>query len=302
MKNGLEEIFTKDKRVIKEITAQDINPQIDNVFPCNPVKRTHGSLAYFSLSSLESCYGHYWCEYIGQIYLLWKSKIKPDYYVFTQQLPFQKQFIHFICGVLNIPKEKILDFPSGTILKPDTLIFTSLLNSTKLVKCGKKVGHNKVYLPHFMKDFYKMLADSVPTNNSYGEKIYISRENVSPRNTTNEKEVQDLVSKYGFVTIHPEDFSLTEIISIFKNVKYLIGTNGSGMAPFFLTQKENARLLVLYPEFCPDTHFKILSSVFGIDFNYIRCKTLSCSGEHPREDDLTADLDGLRLFLDSIRL
>ena len=49
VKNGLEEIFTKDKKVIKEITTQDVNPQIGQIFPCNPIKRIHGSVAYFNL-------------------------------------------------------------------------------------------------------------------------------------------------------------------------------------------------------------------------------------------------------------
>lgn len=252
------------------------------------------------MSSLEDCYGHYWCEYIGQIYLLWKSKIKPDYYIFTQKLSFQKQFVSLICKVFEIPKDRVLNFPEGTIIKPDTLIFVSLLNSGKLIKCGNKSGWNKVYMPHFIKDLYKLLADSVTTNTEYGEKIYVSREKWSFRKTTNEKEVQDLVSKYGFITIHSEDFDLEEIISIFKNAKYVIAVNGSGIAPFFVTQKTHPKLFLLYPEFFPDTHFKILSSICGIDFNFVRCSSVPEEGKHPNEDDLTVDLKGLKLFLDSL--
>lgn len=300
VKNGLEEIFTKDKKVIKEITAQDENPQIGQFFPCNPIKRIHGSVAYFNLSSLENIYGHYWCEYIGQIYLLWKSGIKPDFYVFTQQLPFQKQFIPILCKVFDIPKEKILSFPTGTIIKPDVLIFTSLLNSKKPITCGNRTDWNKIYMPYFMKNIYKMLADSMPENTSFGERLYVSRENTSLRKTDNEKEVQALLASYGFKTIHSEDFSIPEIISIFKAAKYLIATNGSGIAPFFLTQKKDAKLLVLYPEFFPDTHFKILSEIYGINFNYLRCKSVPSSEKHPREDDLTVDLEGLKLFLEKL--
>ncbi len=300
VKNGLEEIFTKEKKVIKEITAQDINPQIGQFLPCNPIKRIHGSVAYFNLSSLENIYGHYWCEYIGQIYLLWKSGIKPDFYVFTQQLPFQKQFLPVLCNVFNIPKEKILSFPTGTIIKTDVLIFTSLLNSKKPITCGGRTDWNKIYMPHFMKDIYKMLADSIPENTSFGERLYVSREKMSVRTTDNEKDVQSLLASYGFKTIHPEDFSIPEIISIFKAAKYLIATNGSGIAPFFLTQKKEAKLLVLYPEFFPDTHFKILSQICGIDFNYLRCKSVPFCEKHPREDDLTVDLEGLKLFLEKL--
>lgn len=155
-------------------------------------------------------------------------------------------------------------------------------------------------MPHFIKDLYKLLADSVSTNTEYGERIYVSREKWSFRKTTNEKEVQDLVSKYGFVTIHSEDFDLEEIISIFKNAKYVIAVNGSGIAPFFVTQKTQAKLFLLYPEFFPDTHFKILSSICGIDFNFVRCSSVPEEGKHPNEDDLTVDLKGLKVFLDSL--
>lgn len=305
VENGREEIFTKQKKVIKEITAQTTNPKIDQVFSINVAKKIHGSVAYFSLSSLENIYGHFWCEYIGQIYLLWKSKIKPDFYIFTQELPFQAQFVDLICKVFDIPKNKVLKFPVGTIIKADTLIFTSLLNSSKLIKCGERADWNKIYLPSFIKNIYKMLADFVPANTLYGEKIYISRagEKTFIRKTTNEKDVQELVKKYGFCVIKPEDFTVEEQIAIFKNAKYLIATNGSGIAPFFITQKQNAKLLVLYPEFFPDTHFKILSSICGVDFNYIRCKTsLKDTKGHikPNQDNLTVDLDGVKIFLDSL--
>lgn len=297
---GREEIFTKEKKVIKEITAQNVNPMIGEFFPLNSEKRIHGSVAYFSLSSLENCYGHYWCEYIGQIYLLWKSKIIPDFYVFTQELPFQKQFIPVLCKIFNIPQEKVLTLPNDTIIKPDVLIFTSLLNSKKAITCGNRTDWNKIYMPSFMKDVYRMLSNFAPENKSFGEKLYISRENSSLRRTQNEKEVQDLVSSYGFKTIYPEKFSIPEIISIFKTAKYVIATNGSGIAPFFITKKKGAKLLVLYPEFFPDTHFKILSSICDIEFNYLRCKSLTSLKKRPREDDLAVDLNGLKLFLEKL--
>ncbi|MBO4438161.1 MAG: hypothetical protein J5798_02320 [Spirochaetaceae bacterium] len=81
----------------------------------------------------------------------------------------------------------------------------------------------------------------------------------------------------------------------------MIAANGSGISPFFVTQKENPKLLVLYPEFFPDTHFKILSSICGVDFNYIRCtSSVSDEKKHPNEDDLTVDLEGLKIFLENL--
>ena len=302
VENGLEEIYTSKKQVIKEYTTQEINPRIGEFFPTNPVKKIRGSLAYFNLSGLENFYGHFWCEYISQIYLLWKSGIKADYYIFTQELPFQKEFVSLICKIFNIQQTKLITLPKGTIVKPDTLIFTSLINSKKKILLKNRTFFNKVYMPSFVKDVYRLLAESIPANNGYGEKIYISREKMDVRNSTNEKEVQDIVTKKGFVVIHPEDFSVAEQIAIFKNTKYLIATSGSGISSFFVTQKQNAKILLFFPYYFPDTHYKILSSICNISYDYIRCNssTVVIEGE-PREDDLTVDLEGLKIFLDSIK-
>ena len=302
VENGLEEIYTSKKQVISEYTTQETNPRIGEYFPINPVKKIRGSLAYFNLSGLENYYAHFWCEYIAQIYLLWKSGIKADYYIFTQEHFWQKEFISIICRVFNIPQNKIISLQKGIMLKPDTLIFTSLINSKEKVSINGRFVYDKVYAPSFLKDIYRLLAESIPANNEYGEKIYITREKAAVRKSNNEKEVQELVKKNGFYILDAEDFSISEKIAIFKNAKYLISTVGSNNSSFFITQRKNAEVLLLYPYFFPERHFKILSQILNIRYNFIRCNT-SDDDIHSaavREDNLTVDLEGIKIFLDKI--
>ena len=302
VENGLEEVFTSKRQVIKEYTTQEKNPKIGEYFPLKPMKRIKGSLAYFNLSGLENVYGHFWCEYISQIYLFFKSNIKPDYYIFTQEQPFQKELISILCKIFNISKDKIITPPHGVLFKADTLIFTSFLNSYQKIFEGQRTVYNKVYMPSFIKNLYRLLAESIPANTTFGEKIYITRENMPDRKTNNEKEVKDILMQKGFSVIHPEDFSVSEQIAIFKNTKYLIATDGSGISSFFVTQRKNAEILLFLPYYFPDRHYRILSHICNIKYNFIRCKSSSNDlGKFAREDNLTVDLDGLKLFLDNIK-
>ncbi len=61
------------------------------------------------------------------------------------------------------------------------------------------------------------------------ENLFVSRSRALSRNFENEKEIQFLLEKYNFQTIHFEDYSFYEQISIMKNCKIIISLHGSGL-------------------------------------------------------------------------
>jgi capsular polysaccharide biosynthesis protein len=59
-------------------------------------------------------------------------------------------------------------------------------------------------------------------NPHFGDKIYISREGQVLRFVENEKEVMELLGKYGFKKIIAEKYSYEQQIAIFSKAKYVV--------------------------------------------------------------------------------
>jgi hypothetical protein len=61
------------------------------------------------------------------------------------------------------------------------------------------------------------------------KRLYISRKNYSTRNIVNEEELYQVLQKYGFNIICPENLSATEQALLFSEAEIVVGPNGSGL-------------------------------------------------------------------------
>ncbi len=108
----------------------------------------------------------------------------------------------------------------------------------------------------------------------FGEKIYISREGQVLRFVENEKEVVELLEKFGFRKIIADKFSYDEQIAIFSKAKYLVGPHGAGLTNILL-MPENSSFLEMASK--PDTEKPVtdyykLASMLGIKYFYQECE------------------------------
>lgn len=61
---------------------------------------------------------------------------------------------------------------------------------------------------------------------SFPKRIFLSRRKASGRRPFNEAEVFEVLERYGFVTMFPEDYSIAEQISMFNQADFIAGGSG----------------------------------------------------------------------------
>jgi len=109
------------------------------------------------------------------------------------------------------------------------------------------------------------------------DKLYISRQFAGRRSVVNEKEILEIVKKYGFTVFHPEHFSFLEQVAIFSNVRYLVGEHGAGLTNL-LFMRTGASVLELHKNKTndldhPSPVFWYMADALGINYYHQFCET-----------------------------
>lgn len=140
--------------------------------------------------------------------------------------------------------------------------------------------------------YFKQLREILSPNRNAEEKIYVSREKQVLRFIENEKEVSDLLAKYGFKKIIAEELSYEEQIEIFSKTKYLISPHGAGLTNLFF-MPENSAILELATEL-PTLDYYKLSAQLSIKYFYQKCHFAESSKiKDPHHGSLLVDLEKL---------
>lgn len=133
--------------------------------------------------------------------------------------------------------------------------------------------------PRIYQEISKIIIENTSFSDlNFGDKIYLSRAKQVLRFIENEKEVFDLLAKYGFKKIIAEDLSYDEQISIFKKAKYLIAPHGAGLTNVLFMPAGSCVLEMAAPIILQDStryfnkDFFALSSMVGLKYFYQECK------------------------------
>ncbi|RWY48329.1 glycosyltransferase family 61 protein [Mucilaginibacter gilvus] len=215
---------------------------------------------------------HPWFNYFHwiteSIFRLWSVRKKNNDLVLI--LPESYQHVDFIMGSLAPFELKNIYFiPSGKSLMVKTLC----LPPVKRI-CDSFDARQLKSVRKFYTEYVLQINDSVELP---GEKLYISRELASRRKITNEKAIQEVVTKYGFTVFYPERFSFLKQVAIFAKIKFLIGTHGSGLTNI-LFMPENSSVLELHKNKTneldhPSPLFWYMSNGLKINYFHQLCET-----------------------------
>jgi len=178
-------------------------------------------------------YYHWICEAILR---LWMVKKDIDNYILL--LPDYYKNSDFIMGSLEPFNIKNIYFiPKGKSLYVKNLCMPQLKPLCDAYDIRQL---------HQIRNFYLSYVLTVKRINiNLGEKLYLSRRKAARKKVTNEKEVENLVSKYGFAVVYNEDFTFLEQISIYANARYLISIHGSGLTNMLFMQPESVIIEIL---------------------------------------------------------
>lgn len=292
---GKEEIFTSDDQVILEYTSQKKNPCVASYKgKLKKVRKIKGSVANLSLSGLENNYYHWLTECLGRYYLLEQSKFKPDFYILSSKLPFQRKYIE----ILNIDRERILDIESNVVVQADELIIPSFINNWEPVSFRGHVGYQKQWLPSWIGNIYqgKIVMAGLKNVNPPKNKIYISRAFAEHRKIENEAELISLLRDNGYGIYHLENMSVEEQIKLFSTASIVLGAHGAGFSNIYFCPR-SAIVCELFSEYYHDSSFKILSNALGLRYNYVIGRTTNLSSIIPKKENLCIDLQKLTQVL-----
>lgn len=286
---GAEEVFSAKKNVLEPITAQHKNPKIGTLKNLKVQKTIDGTVANLFLSGLEKNYYHFTAECLLRWWVLKNSGIEPDYYAVytgTKETSFQNQLLE----LAGIPKEKILKLPEGTVIQAEKLVAPTLVNNWKEGSWRGYQACIKQWLPLWAKDLYSFIISRNTEKDSRKKSpyIYIERDKAPVRKILNSAELFECLEKYGFIKVYLEDLTVSEQISLFNNAKIIVSPHGAGLANLSYCQPKT-KVLELYPEFFHEPGLRILSTVMGLDYNYLICKSPVKEEENPVADDILVE-------------
>jgi capsular polysaccharide biosynthesis protein len=277
---GREEIFTSDNQVVLEYTTQDTNPFIGlKSKVLNSVRNIDGVVVNLSLSSLENNYYHWLTECLARLYLLRKSALKPDYYIFSTQIDFQREYL----DILGIEEEKILHLKLHSIIQASETIIPSFINNWEIANFRGYISKQKVWLPHWIGDLYKEKLDL--KKKKVDRKIYISRSAAEHRRIENEHEILGYLEARSYEIVTLEKMIVAEQIEIFSAASIVLGLHGAGFSNIYFCP-ENTIVCEIFSGYYHDSSYKILAHALNLRYTYLIGESKKDSEIHPQKEDV----------------
>ncbi len=210
-------------------------------------------------------YYHWICE---SIFRLWMVRRKLNQ--LTLILPEYYKNADFITGSLEpFDIKSIYHIPDGKSL----LVKNLCLPQIKPI-CD---SYNSLHVKQ-VRGFYRNYVLNIKKLSVVNiEKMYVSRQLAGRRKIMNEEEILAILYKHGFTVFHPEKHTFLEQVAIFSNVKYLVGTHGSGLTNLLFMEKDTS-LLELHKNKTnelnhPSFLFWYMAEALGINYFHQSCDT-----------------------------
>ncbi|KEQ28886.1 hypothetical protein N180_20305 [Pedobacter antarcticus 4BY] len=220
-------------------------------------------------------YYHWICE---SIFRLWMVRKKLDTLILI--LPEYYRDADFIMGSIEPFNIKNIFFvPNGKSVLVKNLCLPQIKP-----ECDSYNGMHVRQIRRFYSQ-YVFTVKPVITNRI--ERLYVSRKLAGRRAIINEDEILTIIEKYNFDIFYPERHSFLEQVAIFSQVKYLVGTHGSGLTNM-LFMALGTSLLELHKNKTneldhPSPLFWYMAEALGIKYYHQLCDT------YGREDYFEGD-------------
>lgn len=102
----------------------------------------------------------------------------------------------------------------------------------------------------------------------FPKRIYISRSQASGRRKFNEDDIFAVLEKYGFVTIYPEKYSITQQIALFNNAEFIVGGAGAALTNLLFCQP-SCKVIAFTKSKIPFSGFSSIAAAIGVKMLYI---------------------------------
>lgn len=111
----------------------------------------------------------------------------------------------------------------------------------------------------------------------YTTRFYISRINADKRRVTNEDELIESISKFGFRTVYLEHLTIEEQAKLFSSARMIIGQHGAGLANLVFCD-DNCKVLEIHSH-VEHHHYRWLAKAKKINYSNILVKSANYNSD-----------------------
>lgn len=213
------------------------------------------------------CYGHWIGEILGRLAIIQQYNIEYDW-IYT---PYDKPYIKETLELLGVDSSKIITpYLDYFHIQADELLVPSL--TVRRVSDNYTPHYCTMYCPKWvitwLRDRFIPQALSKYSQQSYCNKIFISREDSYQRKMLNEDEVFSLFEKKGFKKYTLAEMSFLEQVMLFSQATCIVSAHGSGLTNLIFCNP-NAKVIELYQNQF-DTTFWQISQTIGLEHHCIK--------------------------------
>lgn len=260
-----------------------------------PLEEIEGTVAILSGLSGHMYY-HWTIDILPRIEILRRSGIDLEeidkFVVNSIEQSFQKETLN----ALGIPTNKIIESDRHPYIKAKKLVVPSFPGHLDWVNRGTI---------EFLREAFSSKTSLY--SNNYPEKIYISRAKAKYRQIINEKEITELLSKLGFVTIFTEGMSVLDQAALFASAKAIVTAHGSALTNLVFCQ-EGTKIVELFSPNYVRTDYWIVSQQLKLKHYYLKGVNFECQpirqlmDPNPLTEDILVSLPSLVSILKAANL
>jgi hypothetical protein len=241
----------------------------------NPVKIAHVPRACSLLGVHDAVWAHWLPVFMPKIVSYLKYLRQETTYLLVPDLasdPTVREIIHFELAFSGLePSKIVIEVPEGCHVRVDDLIYCtspsyinehSYHSSEFMIQISQYSADCLKHLVTNLKETYKSY---VPKDNS---RIFLERDGNSGRLSQNENELGDLFRKHDYFPLKTKGLSLSERISIFRQVTHIGGSLGSAGLNAIFSDKSNRILMFTNLSRCRDPYYPTLSNKMGLDSEF----------------------------------
>ncbi len=200
-------------------------------------------------------YFHWLFDVVPKLGLLQKSEDLKG----IQKFIFNKNYERFqyeVFELLELPLNRLLF--TNKIYAKCSVLFVPLFSFNQ--------GHVSQPVCNYLRSAF---INKVGKNDtSYPKRFYISRHKASHRRLLNEADIIEILDRFGFQVIRPEELSFTEQVEIFKQATAIVAPHGAGLANIVFCQP-NTKVIELFANEVLN-YYWIISNHVGLDYYYLK--------------------------------
>ncbi len=241
-------IFDNKKRLIKEAIAFEyclsLKHEIGGKFAFYKLRKrkTIKNNSFSLQSAWNLSFAHWLFETLPRLFILKDIGLNDEIDALILGDSCSKKFHNESLSIFGFDNKKIIYISDETEIKSDNMYISSH-PSSHIMKPPKWIcqKYNKLAEELFKKNYDK----------HFPKKVYLQRKNVKTRKLLNENELIELISKYGYEIICPEENSLEFQFCLAYNADKIISIVGSGLATV-VCSKNTVSVLGIEPYIRPE--------------------------------------------------